>query len=93
MFGLFQEHGPCLINNDSSTIRLNPQSWNENSNVYVPPSFSAFRNLMCLRRLYVDQPISVGFSYGVPTTKSSTEAANGVWRVSCSRIPPLDCLG
>ncbi|KAF9644836.1 serine carboxypeptidase [Thelephora ganbajun] len=33
MIGLFQEHGPCLINNDSSTVRLNPQSWNENSNV------------------------------------------------------------
>lgn len=63
MLGLFQEHGPCLINNDSSTVRLNSQSWNENSNM-----------------LYIDQPIGVGFSYGTPTTKSSTEAANGVWR-------------
>lgn len=36
MLGLFQEHGPCLINNDSSTIRMNPQSWNENSNMSVP---------------------------------------------------------
>ncbi|KAF9788629.1 serine carboxypeptidase [Thelephora terrestris] len=33
MLGLFQEHGPCLINNDSSSIRLNPRSWNENSNM------------------------------------------------------------
>ena len=33
MIGLFQEHGPCLINNDSSTVRSNPQSWNQNSNV------------------------------------------------------------
>ena len=33
MIGLFQEHGPCLINNDSSAVRLNPQSWNQNSNV------------------------------------------------------------
>ena len=33
MIGLFQEHGPCLINNDSSTVRLNPESWNQNSNV------------------------------------------------------------
>ena len=33
MIGLFQEHGPCLINNGSSTVRLNPQSWNQNSNM------------------------------------------------------------
>jgi hypothetical protein len=33
MIGLFEEHGPCLINNDSNTVRLNPQSWNQNSNM------------------------------------------------------------
>jgi len=33
MIGLFEEHGPCLINNDTSTIRLNPQSWNQASNI------------------------------------------------------------
>ena len=33
MLGLVQEHGPCLINNDSSAVRLNPQSWNQNSNM------------------------------------------------------------
>lgn len=63
MLGLFQEHGPCLINNDSSTIRLNPQSWNQNTNI-----------------MYIDQPIGVGFSYGQTTTKSSLEAAQGVWK-------------
>ena len=41
MIGLFEEHGPCLINNDSSTVRLNPQSWNQDSNVYVfHPAYS-----------------------------------------------------
>ncbi|KAH8916134.1 serine carboxypeptidase [Atractiella rhizophila] len=33
MIGLFQELGPCRIKNDSSTVVLNPMSWNENSNV------------------------------------------------------------
>ena len=33
MVGLLNEHGPCLVNNDTSTVRLNPQSWNENSNM------------------------------------------------------------
>jgi len=33
MIGLLDEHGPCLINNDSNTVRLNPQSWNQDSNM------------------------------------------------------------
>ena len=32
--------------------------------------------------LYLDQPIGVGFSYGDTTTKSTVEAAKGVWNVS-----------
>lgn len=28
MSGLFNENGPCFVNNDSSTTRLNPLSWN-----------------------------------------------------------------
>ena len=31
--GLFQELGPCRINNDSSSVTLNPWSWNTNSNL------------------------------------------------------------
>ncbi|KAF8072010.1 serine carboxypeptidase [Lyophyllum atratum] len=33
MFGLFQEHGPCRITNDSSSVTLNPHSWNNEANV------------------------------------------------------------
>ncbi|EIM82394.1 serine carboxypeptidase [Stereum hirsutum FP-91666 SS1] len=33
MIGLFQELGPCRINNDSSTVSLNPYAWNEYANV------------------------------------------------------------
>ncbi|KAJ3523716.1 hypothetical protein NMY22_g11320 [Coprinellus aureogranulatus] len=33
MYGLFQEHGPCFISNDSSTFRHNAYSWNSNANV------------------------------------------------------------
>ncbi|KZT08027.1 serine carboxypeptidase [Laetiporus sulphureus 93-53] len=33
MVGLFQEHGPCRITNDSSSVTYNPYSWNEVSNI------------------------------------------------------------
>ncbi|KAF8073380.1 serine carboxypeptidase [Lyophyllum atratum] len=33
MIGLFQEHGPCRIKNDSSSVTLNPYSWNNEANV------------------------------------------------------------
>ncbi|KAF9255947.1 serine carboxypeptidase [Marasmius fiardii PR-910] len=33
MIGLFQELGPCRINNDTTTVSLNPFSWNNDANV------------------------------------------------------------
>ncbi|TFK75531.1 serine carboxypeptidase [Pluteus cervinus] len=33
MIGLVQEHGPCRINNDSQTVSLNPNSWNNEVNM------------------------------------------------------------
>ncbi|KAK0460685.1 alpha/beta-hydrolase [Desarmillaria tabescens] len=36
MIGLFQEHGPCLVNPDGATTVLNPYSWNNLSNmIYI----------------------------------------------------------
>jgi hypothetical protein len=35
MIGLFQELGPCRINNQSTGVDLNPTSWNDAANVYV----------------------------------------------------------
>ena len=35
MIGLFQVNGPCRIKNDSSGVTLNPNSWNEVSNMSV----------------------------------------------------------
>jgi carboxypeptidase C (cathepsin A) len=36
MIGLLQEHGPCRINNDSSTVSLNKFSWNNQANmIYI----------------------------------------------------------
>ena len=35
MGGLFEENGPCRINNQSTGVDLNPTSWNEVANVYV----------------------------------------------------------
>ena len=42
MVGLFQELGPCRINNQSSGVDLNPTSWNEYANVYVSMIVSNF---------------------------------------------------
>ncbi|PFH53266.1 hypothetical protein AMATHDRAFT_1338 [Amanita thiersii Skay4041] len=33
MIGLLQEHGPCRITNDSSSVTLNPHSWNNEANI------------------------------------------------------------
>lgn len=33
MLGLFQENGPCRINNASTAVALNPFSWNNVANV------------------------------------------------------------
>ncbi|KIM60463.1 hypothetical protein SCLCIDRAFT_1216729 [Scleroderma citrinum Foug A] len=36
MIGLFQENGPCYVNPDGNTTRLNPHSWNNVSNmIYI----------------------------------------------------------
>jgi carboxypeptidase C (cathepsin A) len=33
MIGLLQDHGPCRITNDSSSVTLNLYSWNNEANI------------------------------------------------------------
>lgn len=35
MIGLFQENGPCRITNDSKSVTLNPNAWNQVANMSV----------------------------------------------------------
>ncbi|KAI8083184.1 prepro-carboxypeptidase Z [Halteromyces radiatus] len=59
MIGLWQELGPCRVNNDGSQAIYNDQgSWNQVSNM-----------------LFFDQPSNVGFSYGADNVHSTAEAA------------------
>lgn len=53
MIGLFQEHGPCRISNDSTTLNYNPYSWNNYTNM------CALSPILLLRRvLPIASPIA-----------------------------------
>jgi hypothetical protein len=41
MIGLFQENGPCFVNADGKTTKLNPYSWNSISNSMSKHNFCA----------------------------------------------------
>ncbi|KAF9023976.1 alpha/beta-hydrolase [Hymenopellis radicata] len=42
MIGLFQEHGPCTVNEDEKTTTYNPYSWNNYTNMlYIDQPFGA----------------------------------------------------
>jgi carboxypeptidase C (cathepsin A) len=82
MVGLFQEHGPCRIKNDSSGVDLNPTSWNEVANMCALYFCRLFNSIDKLRRLYIDQPVGVGFSYGDAVVGTSEDAAKDVWKVN-----------
>jgi carboxypeptidase C (cathepsin A) len=81
MIGLFQENGPCRINNQSTGVNLNPESWNDVANVYVYITVSPFssRIIEYHTRLYIDQPVGAGFSYGAESVGTSEQAAVDVW--------------
>ena len=63
MEGLMQETGPCYFIDNNAT-----------SPIINPYSFNEYANM-----LYVDEPISVGFSFGTETASSSYPAAATVW--------------
>ncbi|ORX52748.1 prepro-carboxypeptidase Z [Hesseltinella vesiculosa] len=60
MIGLWEELGPCRVNDDATKAVYNEQgSWNKVSNM-----------------LFFDQPAQVGFSYGSNKVFSTDQAAN-----------------
>ncbi|OLN87696.1 Carboxypeptidase S1 [Colletotrichum chlorophyti] len=63
MLGLFRENGPCTFGKGNST-----------EPTLNPHSWNNFANM-----LYVDQPIGVGFSYGMNNVTSTVTAAPYVW--------------
>ncbi|PIA86956.1 Carboxypeptidase S1 B [Cercospora beticola] len=55
MAGLFAENGPCQINPDSNSTRLNPWSWNRDSNMlYLDQPVSAGLSYSILQNYTVD---------------------------------------
>ncbi|KNZ57586.1 uncharacterized protein VP01_2121g1 [Puccinia sorghi] len=79
LFGALQENGPCQINSDSTASKLNPYSWN----TYASNAFDCTDSLAKRydqNMLYIDQPISTGFSYGERNVFSSKQAAARVWQ-------------
>ena len=80
MVGLFQELGPCRINNQSTGVDLNPTSWNSVANVYISIPLSCCAIAEWQLRLFIDQPVGVGFSYGTSIVGTSQLAAADVWQ-------------
>ncbi|GKT63868.1 carboxypeptidase D [Colletotrichum tofieldiae] len=93
MLGLFQANGPCTFNNGGGAEpTLNPNSWNNFANMlsthgstnptqprsFFCPQAASFR-ADSPSKLYVDQPIGAGFSYGLSDTSSTVQAAPKVW--------------
>ena len=57
MIGLFQENGPCGVNNDSSSTYLNPWSWNNEVNMlYIDQPAQVGMSYDVLTNVSVNQP-------------------------------------
>lgn len=71
MSGPLVLNGPCIVEPDSNSTRLNPWSWNTDSNM-----------------LYLDQPVSVGFSYNSLQNYTVDLITNGFTKLdSTDEIP------
>ena len=81
MIGLFQENGPCHFVNGSSSPSLNEYSWNEYANSKCELCNIDESIADSLPVLYIDQPISVGFSYGTDDVTSTFTAAPEVYKL------------
>jgi hypothetical protein len=65
MTSQFQEHGSCRITNDTTSVRLNPYSWNNGTNMlYIDQPVG----------------VGVGWSYGKATDGTLEEAAVDMWK-------------
>ena len=53
MIGLFQENGPCRINNDSETVSLNKNSWNNVANMSVDCANSLMHMALIFPSIYL----------------------------------------
>lgn len=77
MMGLFAENGPCKVNDDSRTTRLNPWSWNNEVNMLyidqpLQTGFSYDTPTNCTADLNgYGFPEPADFSDGVPATNNT----------------------
>jgi carboxypeptidase C (cathepsin A) len=98
MLGLLQELGPCRITNDSSSVTLNPFSWNNNANMLfidqpVGTGFS-YGNMTVGTSQAAAEDVWTFLQIFLKDSRFSNLAVNGlaIWTESCVwRVSGLNC--